>query len=173
MQRHKDHDQRQFARLDARPTCGVQDQLKKGSKISYKRITYCSRLDIMTQHSNGIHAFFILAFIITIATVRLEGPLSKNGTGRLEVFYNGTWGTICDDSWNINAAKVACRQLGYNYSLGVLTGSNVPDGSGQIWLDDVKCEGNETDLEDCTHNGWGKEDCSHSEDVGVECSAAG
>ena len=128
----------------------------------------------MTKHCNGIHAFFILNFIITIATLlRLQGPLSKNGTGRLEVFYNGTWGTICDDGWNGKAAKVACRQLGYNYSVRLLTGSDVPDGSGQIWLDDVKCEGVEANLEDCTHNGWGKEDCSHSEDVGVQCLVAG
>ena len=123
---------------------------------------------------HGIDAFFISTFITFIATLlRLQGPLKENGNGRLEVFYNGTWGTICDDGWNRNAAKVACRQLGYNYSRRVLTESDVPDGSGQIWLDDVKCKGNETDLEDCTHNGWGKEDCSHSEDVGVECSSTG
>ena len=126
------------------------------------------------SHNNEINAFFILSCIITIAAhLRLQGPLSVNGTGRIEIFYNGTWGTICDDGWNMNAAKVACRQLGYNYSLRVLKRRDVPDGSGQIWLDDVKCEGSETRLENCTHNGWGKEDCSHSKDVGVECSVAG
>ena len=127
----------------------------------------------MTKHSNGIHAFFILNFIITIAPLRLQGPLSQNGTGRLEVFYNGTWGTICDDGWNRNAAKVACRQLGYNFTLRVLTGRDFPDGSGQIWLDDVKCEGDEAKLEDCPHNGWGEGNCSHRKDVGVECLATG
>ncbi|CAB4013293.1 deleted in malignant brain tumors 1 -like isoform X2, partial [Paramuricea clavata] len=73
--------------------------------------------------------------------LRLQGPLSTKGTGRLEVFYNGKWGTVCDDVWDINDARVACRQLGYTYAVRALQGSDVPDGTGQIWLDDVRCTG--------------------------------
>ena len=35
-------------------------------------------------------------------------------SGRLEIFIDGEWGTICDDSWGDTEADVACRQLGYS-----------------------------------------------------------
>ena len=105
--------------------------------------------------------------------LRLQGPSSKNGTGRLEVFYNGTWGTICEYGWNMNSARVACRQLGYKYTLRALMGKDVPDGSGPIWLDYVQCKGNEADFGHCPHRGWGIKYCAHHGDVGVECSSTG
>ncbi|CAB4015815.1 deleted in malignant brain tumors 1 -like, partial [Paramuricea clavata] len=106
-------------------------------------------------------------------SLRLQGPLSENGTGRLEVFYNGQWGTICDDKWDIDNAKVVCRQLGYKYAFRELRGIDVPDGTGQIWLDDVNCIGNERRLASCSHTGWGNNDCKHKEDAGVECLSQG
>ncbi|XP_028408890.1 scavenger receptor cysteine-rich type 1 protein M130-like [Dendronephthya gigantea] len=106
-------------------------------------------------------------------SVRLRGPSRLNGTGRVEILYSGRWGTICDDAWDINDARVTCRQLGYRNALRALQGWEVPSGSGQIWLDEVGCTGIEQKLESCPHNddeGWGSHDCGHSEDAGVECT---
>jgi hypothetical protein len=99
--------------------------------------------------------------------------LSENGTGRVEILYNGKWGTICDDKWDLKDAMVVCRQLGYAYAVRAIHGGGVPVGFGQIWLDDVSCAGSEQNLSSCLHIGWGNENCGHSEDAGVECSSIG
>ena len=100
--------------------------------------------------------------------LRLVGG-SNSSEGRLEIQYNGVWGTICDDSWDINDAMVACRQLGYRTAVRATTNAEFGAGSGQIWLDDVGCSGSETSLDQCYSNGWGDHNCHHYEDAGVVC----
>ena len=105
--------------------------------------------------------------------LRLQGPLSENGTGRVEVFFKGKWGQICNDTWDLNDARVVCRQLGYAHTVRALQGSDVPKGTGAIWLKDIFCGGSEQNLTSCVHNGWGNQNCRRGEGVGVECSSAG
>ena len=116
---------------------------------------------------------FLFLFSEKSIALRLRGPSRANGTGRVEVYYSGEWGTICDTFWGINDATVACRELGYVFALEALQGSEVPHGTGRIWLSHVFCTGNEQSLADCSHLGWGNHFCSHSRDAGVECSSAG
>jgi hypothetical protein len=118
-------------------------------------------------------AKFQYFFAVPQVGIRLQGPSSSRGIGRVEVFFNGRWGTVCDDSWDISDARVACRQLGYQNAVRALQGSQVVDGTGQIWLDEVACTGSEQNLASCRHNGWGRHNCGHSEDAGVECSLPG
>ncbi len=118
--------------------------------------------------------FLVLIWIIFIAIpLRLQGPLSANGTGRVEVFYDGQWGTICDNGWDIKDARVACRELGYQYAVQALPGTNVTDGTGRVWIDRIDCGGSEKNLSSCSHNAWGINACTHSQDAGVECSSTG
>ena len=106
-------------------------------------------------------------------SLRLRGPLSANGTGRVEVLHKGQWGTICDDGWGMNDAWVACRQLGYPDTVRALPRSQVSPGVGYIWLTYVTCKGTEKNITDCSHQGWGNQDCTHDQDAGVECSTTG
>jgi hypothetical protein len=103
----------------------------------------------------------------------LQGPFSADGAGRVEVFYNDKWGTVCDDRWDMADARVVCRQLGFKYTIKAVQGGSdhVPDSTGTIWLDEVNCTGSELSLSSCSHNGWGDEDCWHTEDAGVICSS--
>ena len=47
--------------------------------------------------------------------MRLVGPNAGKAEGRLEIYQNGTWGTVCDNGFTDKAAKVACNGLGFGY----------------------------------------------------------
>nr|XP_058908941.1 macrophage receptor MARCO [Kogia breviceps] len=100
----------------------------------------------------------------SMVSVRIAGSRSR---GRAEIYYNGAWGTICDDDWDNSDATVFCRMLGYSSGTAVF---NVGAGTGTIWLDNVACQGSESTLWNCHKNSWGSHNCNHSEDAGVDCS---
>ena len=80
------------------------------------------------------------------------------------------WGTICDDSWDIQDARVVCYELGYPYALAAPVNAHYGEGTGPIWLDNVQCLGSESGILACMHNGIGNHNCIHSKDASAECS---
>ena len=113
----------------------------------------------------GFLAFFYLA-------VRLVEGNSPN-RGRVEILHNGVWGTICHDYWEMPDANVLCRQLGFEGALVALRSAAYGKGTGEIWLDDVDCKGNEPSIFQCGHKGWGIRNCDHSQDASVICIPIG
>ena len=95
------------------------------------------------------------------------GLVSK---GRVEVLYNGMWGTVCDDYWDIKDATVVCRQLGFPGAVAANISAAFGAGKGKIWMDNVMCTGNESSLTECNRNRWGTHNCAHGEDAGVICA---
>jgi len=97
----------------------------------------------------------MLLLLLTTATaerVRLViGPSAREG--RLEVYHNGTWGTVCYYGFTHAAASVICYMLGYGY-IGEAIGRRYGAGSGRIWLRVVRCNGTETSIGQCRHYGW-------------------
>jgi len=103
-------------------------------------------------------------------TVRLAGDNRLPNAGRLEIYYNNTWGTVNSRGFHNKAAKVACYMLGFARS-GMHIGQYYGSGSGPVWLEDVSCTGNELSLAECGHVGWGASDRDHTYDVSVVCGA--
>ena len=103
-------------------------------------------------------------------TVRLiDGPTKYEG--RVEVFHNGEWGTVCNNGWDLNDAQVVCSELDYGKATAAILRAIYGQGSGQIWLDNVNCVGTEQTIGNCSHRGWGHHYCYHWKDVSVRCSS--
>ena len=109
---------------------------------------------------------FSILLYITFNTVRLVDGGSYN-EGRVEVYYNGEWGTVCDNNWSKSKAEMVCVELG-------LGSSGIPEnfgpGTARVLLDNVICSESDKILANCGHYGVGIAPfCSHSKDVGVKC----
>ena len=101
--------------------------------------------------------------------VRLVGGPTEY-EGRVEVYHDGEWGTVCEDEWDLSDAEVVCTELGYGSAIAARYHAFSGQGSGQIWLDDLYCDGTEVTIANCSHGGWGNHDCIHAEDAGVRCT---
>ncbi|CAI5689249.1 unnamed protein product [Oreochromis niloticus] len=108
--------------------------------------------------------------VICSGVIRLAGSGSTRCSGRVEVYHNNSWGTVCDDGWDLNDAEVVCRQLNCGSALEVPQSAHFGAGTGQIWLDNVTCSGNESSLTQCQHSGFGSNRCEHGHDAAVICS---
>lgn len=95
--------------------------------------------------------------------------------GRLEVFHDGVWGSICNRNWDWKAQNVACQQLGYIRAIHHHRYKYNDGPAPKVWLNSVKCHGNESSLLDCSHDPWGENRLCRSsrKDAGIWCLTKG
>ena len=104
--------------------------------------------------------------------VSLSNNASQDTEGRVEVNYQGQWGTVCGNNWDENDATVVCNQLGYSGPSSANVGV-YGRGLGTVWLNNVRCTGREGSLASCNHDGWGDHtDTCRAGAAGVICSNA-
>lgn len=60
--------------------------------------------------------------------VRLAGSKTSS-EGRVEIYHNGTWGTVCDDGWDLTEAQVVCRQLRFPGAKSAVNGGTYGEGN--------------------------------------------
>ena len=99
--------------------------------------------------------------------LKLESEMQLQG--RVEICFNNMYGTICRDMWDELDAQVVCRQLGLSSEGANVFNVSNDGGSGPIFLNNVQCAGNESNITECkfdreTHN------CDHNQDAGISCN---
>ncbi|XP_013411506.1 scavenger receptor cysteine-rich type 1 protein M130-like [Lingula anatina] len=99
--------------------------------------------------------------------VRLSG--GGHHYGRVEVFHEGQWGSVCHYGWDIKDGRVVCRQLGFPGVRNVKGYARYGEGRGPVWLTELQCEGSEENLLDCQHANLGNTRCGHNLDASVYC----
>ncbi|XP_023930635.1 deleted in malignant brain tumors 1 protein-like [Lingula anatina] len=139
-------------------------------------ITQCTHGVVGVYNSNCRQSYYDDAGVICYGDG--DGALRLINTsnayeGRLEIFYSGRWGRVCDYGWDLTSADVACKQLGFT---GAHTHvfNKTPRGTGLFWIQNLNCHGGEARLADCSHGGVGvvsSSSCSQSssDDAGVLC----
>ena len=117
-----------------------------------------------------VYEFILIGYLLHLdAPVRLAGG-SNEREGRVEIMYQGIWGTICDDGWDDIDATVVCRELGYSHG-NATRHVHFGSGTGLVWSHQVGCLGDESKLSHCIHPGAGNVgNCSHTQDAGVQCN---
>lgn len=106
----------------------------------------------MTNNNNSADILHALV------PVRLNGANIDYG-GRVEVFYRGRWGKICRNEWDLNDAKVICKQLGFKVALAEFVGSDVKDEEVPFLMSKVSCTGGESGLTSCKRTDGEYDEC--------------
>ncbi|KAK7107812.1 scavenger receptor cysteine-rich type 1 protein M130-like [Littorina saxatilis] len=99
---------------------------------------------------------------------------SSASEGRVEVYRQGSWGTVCDEDFDDRDAVVVCRMMGFiqkdeTVEVQVRSGASYGQGKGHIFYANLECRGTESDLVHCSHKVYDKHTCLHDRDVGVKC----
>ena len=103
--------------------------------------------------------------------MRIVGAPASPPEGVVQVFYNNTWGWVCDEQWDKQNADVVCRELSLTDSSAAQIVAASNQDHGAIWTNNVQCVGNESSLFSCPHDRWKLNGCyGNNQRAGLACS---
>ncbi|XP_078379703.1 scavenger receptor cysteine-rich domain superfamily protein-like isoform X2 [Oculina patagonica] len=118
--------------------------------------------------SSCFDAYYDFGVMCTPPARLVQGPSAREGL--VQVYLNKTWGWVCDQDWDKQEADVVCRELGYTGSSSVYSGSANVQGNDTLWINSIRCIGNESSLAFCAHDGWTNLGCTIGQNAGVVCT---
>ena len=127
----------------------------------------CPKIYPQRYHYNQYLLYMYISLVD--GTLRLNGR-TTGFEGILEIYHSNRWGSICDDGWDEVASEVACKQMGFREYISYSTSSTI---TNKFWLDDVRCNGDETSITSCSTLPWGDENCGSSEGIFLRCQHSG
>ena len=93
---------------------------------------------------------------------------TSTNNGRVEIWKDGYWYTLCDEEWDLDVAHVVCRNLGYLRAINATKESFFGVSSNKI-LGRLKCDGDVSSTESCTPQLWDVPTCNNYKEAGVVC----
>ncbi|MGH0142479.1 UNVERIFIED_CONTAM: hypothetical protein FKN15_013413 [Acipenser sinensis] len=129
-----------------------------------KHLWHCGALQ--PTQENCQHAAVICSDSVKTRLMDGHGPCA----GRVEVFYGGEWGRVCNTDWDTKDSNVVCAELNCGEVLSFHQAPVFRSGQGRGWRSKVHCSSTETSLRDCPGGtDWSQDYCSHNQEVGVVC----
>ena len=113
--------------------------------------------------------YWIIAVPTFCPPVWLVGRNSDN-EGRVEIYYNNTWGTVCWNNWDKYDSNTVCWQFGYTGATQYYLSPLINQENAPVWMNQVRCYNFEICLGKCLYDGFGNNKCRHKDDVFVKCA---
>lgn len=143
--------------------------VSKDSSMTSRLATLESKVSSLTSQNAALTA---RVNVLETSAYRKANNVRILANGRLEIYHDSKWGTVCDDSWDYEDARAVCRHLGTSGGSKFFpkSGWGADSGAtGTIWYDEIRCTSSNNDFQHCAGNAWGSHNCKHNEDVHMRC----
>ncbi|XP_058138318.1 antigen WC1.1-like [Dasypus novemcinctus] len=125
--------------------------------------------DFVSDHADSADSEESAANCSEFLALRLVSE-DHDCAGWLEVFYNGTWGSVCRSPMEPTTLTVICRQLGCGDTGHLSVSAGIRATSQPHWVDGIQCRKSDPTLWQCASDAWDPSSCPPNEAAHVICA---